>query len=149
VTLSASVTSGGVGVDEGTVTFTILQFGNYQLGLPVVSGLVSAGVASVNFTLPGGLPPGGYYVQALYLDNGLGSSYQPSSDFWPTLTVGLPQTSTAVLDAAAPFSAGSQTVTLSATVDSAGVGVNEGTVTFTVVDSQSVQIGSQLAGGAV
>jgi len=68
VALSATVTSGAGTVSEGTETFTILN-GSTVIGNSV-SGSVSSGAASVNYTLPAGLAPATYTIQAVYNGSG-------------------------------------------------------------------------------
>ena len=74
VTLTANV-SGPAPISEGTVTFTVRDSGNNVIGLPVV-GNVSGGVATANYTLPGGTTP-----QALTITGEFsgGDFTQPSS----------------------------------------------------------------------
>src|SRR5687767_10314767 len=75
VTLTANVT-GPASISEGTVTFTVRDSSNNVIGLPVV-GNVSSGVATANYTLPGGTAP-----QALTITGEFsgGDFTQPSSD---------------------------------------------------------------------
>jgi hypothetical protein len=63
VTLTATVT--GSVVNGGTVTFTVKD-GATTIGSPVVSGTVSGGNASANYTLPGGTAPDDYTIGAVY-----------------------------------------------------------------------------------
>jgi predicted extracellular nuclease len=56
VVLSAGVTTAAGTVNEGSVTFTVRNAGNTVIGSPVV-GNVSGGVATANYTLPGGTTP--------------------------------------------------------------------------------------------
>ena len=56
VVLSATVSTGAGTVNEGTVTFTVRNAANAVVGSPVV-GNVSGGVATANYTLPGGTTP--------------------------------------------------------------------------------------------
>ena len=56
VVLTANVTTAAGTVNEGTVTFTVTDASNAVVGLPVV-GTVSGGVATANYTLPGGTTP--------------------------------------------------------------------------------------------
>jgi hypothetical protein len=146
LTLSAAVTSGGGGLGEGTVTFTVLAAGNVQVGLPVTSATVSGGAASATFALPAGQKAGTYTIQAEYNPGG---DYSVSSDFAHTLTVGPASTSTSATSVAAAFSASSQSVTLSADISSGGAGVNEGTVTFSVFSTDNTPVGQPVTSGAV
>lgn len=76
VVLSANVTATAGTVNEGTVTFTVRNAANAVVGLPVV-GNVSGGVATANYTLPGGTMP-----QALTITGEFsgGTFTAPSSD---------------------------------------------------------------------
>jgi hypothetical protein len=76
VALSANVTTAAGTVNEGTVTFTVTDAGNNVIGSPVV-GSVSGGVATANYTLPGGTTP-----QALTITGNFsgGTFTAPSSD---------------------------------------------------------------------
>jgi hypothetical protein len=56
VVLSANVTTAAGTVNEGSVTFTVTNSSNAVVGSPVV-GTVSGGVATANYTLPGGTAP--------------------------------------------------------------------------------------------
>ena len=56
VVLTASVTTAAGTVNDGTVTFTVSNAANTVIGTPVV-GTVSGGVATANYTLPGGTTP--------------------------------------------------------------------------------------------
>jgi len=129
VHLSATVTSSAGTVSEGSVTFTLLN-GSTPVGSPV-SGNVTAGSASANYTLPAGTAGGTYTIQATY--NGT-AEYATSSDTSHTLTVNAAVTTTAAVTTAAVFSAASQAVSLSATVTSPAGTVNGGSVTFTILN---------------
>src|SRR2546425_778569 len=76
VVLSATVTSTGGVVNEGTVTFTV-KMGGTVFGVPTTSGTVAAGNASVNFILPGGTPINPYSIQAAYSG---GANFATSAD---------------------------------------------------------------------
>jgi Calx-beta domain/Bacterial Ig-like domain (group 3)/FG-GAP-like repeat/Domain of unknown function (DUF4214) len=128
VSLSATVTSVGTTVNEGTETFTILE-GATAIGSPVTVAVVN-GAANASFTLPGGTPAGSYVIQASY--NGT-VDFASSSDSSHTLVVGSSSSSTAASSASATFNTASQNVGLSATVTSASGVVNEGTETFTLL----------------
>jgi hypothetical protein len=142
VTLTAQVSSGAGAVNEGTVTFTIRQ-GSTVLGSAVTSTTVSNGSASVSYALPAGMATGSYTIDAVYNP---GTDFTGSSVTTHTLTVSFATTTTAS-NATATFSDSSQNVTLSATVSSAGA-VNEGTVTFTVLQGSTV-LGSATTSGTV
>src|SRR5687768_3998540 len=75
VTLTANVT-GAASISEGTVTFTVRDSSNNVIGLPVV-GNVSSGVATANYTLPGGTAP---QVLTITGEFSGGDFTQPSSD---------------------------------------------------------------------
>ncbi|HKR14569.1 MAG TPA: Ig-like domain-containing protein [Pyrinomonadaceae bacterium] len=82
VALSANVTSSAGIVNDGTVTFTVRNSSNVVIGVPVV-GNVSGGVATANYTLPGGTPAGTYTITGAF-SGGAGTT--ASSDT-ATLTV--------------------------------------------------------------
>jgi pimeloyl-ACP methyl ester carboxylesterase len=134
VALSAAVTSGGVGVAEGSVTFTVLQ-GASVVGAPVTSGTLSDGVARASFSLPAGTLPGTYTIEAQFSDsagNFIGSSNSANP---ATLSITLAPTTTAVSSVLVAPSAVTQTVPLQATITSTGGAVSGGTVEFTVLNS--------------
>ena len=136
VSLSATITSFGTPVTEGSETFTILK-GTTVIGSPV-NALVGNGVALANFTLPGGTPAGMYVIKADYHGN---ADFASSSDSSHILTVNSSSSSTAAFPTSATFNTSSQNVGLSATVTSASGVVKEGTETFTVLQGGS-QIGT-------
>jgi hypothetical protein len=151
VTLTATVTSPGGAVNEGTVAFTVFNSHNVQIGSQQSGGTVANGSASATYTLPAGTAIGSYTIQAAYTDASPGN-FQGSTSSGTgngTLTVNSLATTTTATGGVTPFSEASQTVTLTATVTSTGGTVNEGTVTFAVFNSHNVQVGSQLSGGAV
>jgi hypothetical protein len=82
VSLSATVSSAAGPVNEGTVTFTLLDGAN-TIGVPVTSATVANGAAGVNYTLPANSRAGVYTIKAVY---NAGSDYNPSNDSAHTLT---------------------------------------------------------------
>jgi hypothetical protein len=82
VSLSATVTTPGATISEGTLTFTVLQ-GTTTIGSPVTVP-VSGGATTGNYTLPAGTLPGSYTIQAAY--NGTGN-FASSVDTTHSLTV--------------------------------------------------------------
>jgi hypothetical protein len=135
VTLKATVTSGGGGVPEGTVTFTVLQGGTLLGTATSTSSFDSNGNVSVNYDLPAGLAAGSYTIDAVYNP---GNDFAASSDTTHTLTI-------TAAAAAIQFTnvtrvpnllALNQTETITVHVSGPGV-VNQGTVTFRV-DGQSI-----------
>ena len=134
VPLSASVTSTGGTVNEGTETFTISSLsGTTRIGTPVTVN-VAAGAANATYNLPAGAGtgPGTYTIQAAY--NGT-ADFLGSVDSTHHLAVGAPSapTNTAATNTSAIFSTLAQSVTLSANVTSTAGTVNEGTETFTIL----------------
>lgn len=139
VTLSAGVTSSGGAVNEGTVTFTILQ-GSTPIGTPPPPVQVSNGQASVSYSLPAGTAAGSYTISAAYHDPA--NIFGDSSDTSRKLTVNAATTTTIAASATTAFSSSDQNVTLSAVVTSSSGAVNEGNVTFTLVDNKGNTIGT-------
>ena len=147
VTFSAAVTSGGGLVSGGTVTFTLLDSaGNTVATLSNVS--VNGGTATVSFT-PTDLPAATYHIHAAY-DPG-NSGFAAGADAADgTLTVVLQATTTTVTSTGltANFSNAAQAISVAAAVvptgGSPGETVNTGTVTFTLLNSNHVQIGSSV-----
>jgi uncharacterized protein len=76
VALSANVTTAAGTVNEGTVTFTVTDASNNVIGSPVV-GSVSGGVATANYTLPGGTAPQSLTITGEFSG---GTVIAPSSD---------------------------------------------------------------------
>ena len=144
VPLSATVTSSAGTVNEGTVTFTVLN-GVTPVGNATTSGTVTGGSAGVNYTLPAGTPIGTYTIQAAF--NG-STDFVASSDSVHSLSITSGTTTTGA-NATAPFSAANQPVLLSAMVTSAAGTVNAGTLTFSVFNSSNVQIGASTTPAAV
>ncbi len=149
VTLTANIASPAGTVNEGSVTFTLFN-GTTALGT-ATTGTVAAGVATVSYSLPGGLAVGSSYsIQASYSGS---TDYAASSN-----TVGGGGgggtgggTSTVTIVQAAPTVTGStdagvydpttESIGVHATITSGTTGVNEGTVTFQALDG-STAIGS-------
>jgi hypothetical protein len=136
VTLNASVTSPSGAVNEGIVTFTVMN-GATAVGNPVTAPVTSS-AASTIYSLPAATAPGSYTIQAVYTDP---AAYAGSSDSAHKLTVGQGTTSTAATNASTVFSAAGQSVTLVANVNSSAGAVNEGTITFSVQNA-GVTVGS-------
>jgi hypothetical protein len=135
VTLIADVTSNEGPVNEGTVTFTILQGGSTIIGVPQTSATVVNGVASVHYALPSGTVAGSYSIIAQY---NAGPDFTDNLDNSHVLTVSPASTTTTVSNATAIFSTSDQNVTLTANVSSNAGLVNEGTVTFVVSQNGTV-----------
>jgi hypothetical protein len=148
VTLNTTVSSNGVGVSEGTVTFTVFAAGHVQVGSAVTTGTLSGGSASASFALPTGVVPGTYSILAQYAD--AAGNYSPSDDSGQlgTLTVVAAPTSTTVSTAQVAGAATAQAVTLQAQVASSGGTVSQGVVVFTVLEGTTV-IGTPVTSGTV
>jgi FG-GAP-like repeat/FG-GAP repeat len=149
VPLTATVTSSSP-VNEGTVTFTVFDGFAVMIGVPVTSATVSGGVATADYSLPGGTGAQTLSITAVYNP---ATTFVTSTDTTHTLTIGSASTTTAAANATATFSSVLQVVPLSATVASPNGTVNGGTVTFTLRDAANVQVGlpvtsAPVAGGA-
>ena len=151
ISLSATVSTspGGVAINGGTETFTILN-GTQVIGQTTAPAQVSNGLVTAEYTLPGNTPPDQYIIDASYSGYTNGTvSYLPSTDTQHFLTVGSATTVTTVSNASAIFSAtSSQTINLSAQVASTAGNVNEGSVTFTVLSGGN-PVGSSVIANVV
>ncbi len=151
VHLSAAVTDtthSSTIVNEGTVTFTILDANGHVVGNPV-TGSVQNGVATADFTLPGGTPVGTYTIGVSYTDPA--GNFNPTQVVSAALTVsnsvnpGHDNVITSANSTTVTSSTSSQPVQLTASVldtSNSNTLVNEGTVTFTVKDSSGNVIGA-------
>jgi Bacterial Ig-like domain (group 3) len=147
VTLNAAVASPGGAVSEGVVTFTILS-GATPIGV-AATATVTAGAASATYSLPAGSAPGVYTVQAVYSD--AAAAFSGSGDSTHKLTVGQATTSSIATNSSAIFSTSGQSVTLVANVSSPAGTVNEGVVTFVLLNGNtpvSSPVSVSVAGGA-
>ena len=66
VTLSATVSSPSGTVNEGSVTFSLLDAAGMLVGAPKTSTTVSGGSVSVVYDLPANTPRGAYTIRAVY-----------------------------------------------------------------------------------
>ena len=139
ITLTANLTPSAI--NEGSVTFTVLS-GNTPIGSPVTVNVVNGVATTANYVLPASTPAGAYTIQALY--NGT-ANFGGAIDTTQHLTLNAATSQTAASNATA---AATQTVTLSANVTSAAGNVNEGTVTFTVLNGTTV-IGKAVSASVV
>ena len=132
VTLSATVTTtAGVPINEGTETFTILN-GSQVIGVTTAAAPVSNGNVSAQYTVPAGTPAAQYLIEANYSGT---LNYLPSTDFLHFLTVKPATTNTTTANVSATFSGiTDQILTLNAQVASTAGNVDEGIVTFTVLN---------------
>ena len=137
IALSATVSSAAGTANDGSVTFTIVDGSGKGVAGPFVMS-VSNGEAGGNAFLPAGTPVGSYVIQAVY--NGT-SSFAASLPASANLTVTAAATSTAAVAMSAPFNTASQTVPLTAKVVSTSGTVDEGAVTFTILNGP-VTVGS-------
>ncbi|QJW95478.1 Ig-like domain-containing protein [Frigoriglobus tundricola] len=133
VSLSATLTSSGGTVSEGTATFTVLQ-GTTVIGTAVTVN-VAAGAATATYTLPAGTPTGTYTIRVVY--NGT-ANFAGSVDTSHTLVVNTVHSTTAASAASVPFNTVAQSVSLIAIFTSPGGTVNEGTATFTILQGTTV-----------
>ena len=134
VTLSATVTSGATKVPGGSVIFTILN-GINIIGTPVTVPVANGLATPPSYTLRGDTAAGTYTIQAIYLGT---ASFLGDIDASQTLTVKPAATTTTAAPEKTFYSTTAQSVTLSAKVQSAAGTVNEGTVTFTVLNGATI-----------
>jgi hypothetical protein len=127
VSLTAKVFSPSGTVNEGQVTFTILN-GATPIGT-AASASVATGTATVNYILPANTPVGNYTIQAVF--NGT-SNYLTSTDTSQLLSVRVSSTTTQPTSVSAAFAATDRTVVFTGSITSAGGQVNGGTFTFTI-----------------
>jgi hypothetical protein len=130
VTLTATVTGGGVPVNSGNVTFTA--------GSLSATAAVQNGVATATMNVPAGTFAGTYTVAASFADatnvNGVVNLAPSTANTNSTLTIATATTAPLLLsDDSISFSTAAQHVTLTIGVSSPNGGtINEGNVTFTV-----------------
>src|SRR5262249_36372381 len=118
--------------------------GQTVIGKPVQSG-VSGGNASANFTLPAGQTAGDYTIEVSYNDSK--GDFSDVKDNSATLAVPPANVITTASNATLVIP-NAQTVSLSASVSDASIPrdvVDEGVVTFTIVNGQTV-IGTPVHG---
>lgn len=145
VTLTASVTSvdGGT-VNEGNVTFTLTNPNGPSI---TASGAVANGTATATLTLPAGLAAGSYSFTAAYADlinaNGVPNFASSTAPVPGTVIVNAAATTTTLTSTSSVLifnNASAQPLTLSANVTSTGGPVNEGAVTFTIVNPSGTNV---------
>ncbi len=132
-------------INEGTVTFTLLS-GNTVIGNAY--GNVTDGAASANFAWSAGRPAGNYTIAVSYLDSQ--GNFSDSQDLSSTLTIA-PASVTTTANSPSPVisSSSAQNVTLRASLADTSFPsdtVYEGTVTFTVEDSNGNPVGTSVTG---
>jgi len=145
VTLTANVTDESIPSDiinQGAVTFTVTgggtTYGPFQA--PVING-----TAEVTLNLPAGLAPTSFTIAVSYSDST--GDFVDSGDVDGKLTIIPANVITATSNVSAIYSPNQQTLALHATVADASIAtdtVNEGTVTFTVLNG-STNVGSVVA----
>jgi hypothetical protein len=152
VSLSATLTDltkPGDTINQGTVTFTLVDSNGNTVGHPV-SAAVSNGSATVNYNLPAGQTAGSYTMDVRYSD--AAGDVTDSGDTSSTLTVSAANVTTTAQAGSFVYGTANQPITLQATISDTthpGDTINEGTVTFTVVDSNGNTIGSSVTAAVV
>ena len=144
VSLSANVSSAAGTINQGSVTFEVLNGSGTEIGSPISAPVVN-GVASTNSTLPAGTPVGLDTIQAVF--NGT-ASFATSGPSDSNLAISTGMTTTTASNVSKPVNNSGQTVMLTANVTSGGFAVNEGTVTFTIFNG-STPVGSPASGNVV
>jgi hypothetical protein len=147
VGLSASVSSAGGTVGEGSIIFTLVGSSGQTVGSSVTAA-VSGGAASADYVLPAGTVAGSYGIVASYDD--------PSGDFAASVdrTQALTVTAAPVrvaIQAPAPVdhSDTTQPVSVSASVSSGGQAVTEGSVTFSLLNAAQKAVGTAVSAPVV
>jgi hypothetical protein len=134
-------------VDEGKVTFTVKN-GSKIIGTATANvspGSVSGGTATANLTLPAGQIPGSYTIVVSYFDSA--GNFLDNGDTPATLTVSPASVTTTAANVLAVYSTNPQTVALSASVADDSIPsdkVGEGSVTFTIEDSNGKTVGNSV-----
>jgi hypothetical protein len=141
VGLGATVTSPSAVVNEGIVTFTLMNANGGTVGTPLTVPVASGAANTLAFVVPGGTLPGIYNVLASYSDSVSGGFQPSSSTALGAVTIGQALTVTSAPLVIAPFSLTSQDVPLSAVVTSPAGTVGEGSVMFVILDAMSKPIG--------
>ena len=140
IPLSAQVSSTSGPINEGTVTFTILNGGN-PVGSPIIANVVND-AASGNYDLLANTPGGSYTIQAVYSDPVNFATSTGTS----RLTVAAASTTVAPSSVTAAFNgSGPEPVSLSATVSSPAGTVDQGSVTFEILNGSGTEIGNPIS----
>jgi hypothetical protein len=128
VALSATVAAKGFTVNEGTVTFTLVD----SSGNAVASaqGNVTNGTVTARVTIPAGLAPGTYTIRADYNDST--GEFNPSTGFGRLTITPCATSITSVTATPNPVFACDHPLTVSATITSPDGIVNKGSVVFTL-----------------
>ncbi|MHB1426948.1 MAG: choice-of-anchor Q domain-containing protein, partial [Gemmataceae bacterium] len=146
VTLTANVSSNGVAVNEGNVSFTVLQ-GSTIVGTATTSDTVHNGAASVSYVLPGITAAGTYTLSTVYNP---GPDFLGSSDSNAS-TVTIAQAAAAIqftsVTVVPNFFALTQTETIAVHVSIPSGAISGGTIAFTV-DGQNVSASVEGNGNA-
>jgi hypothetical protein len=149
VTLTATVTSPAATVNEGQVTFTVLDSNNNPIGAQVSGGMVLVGTTFASYALPASTPVGTYTVVASYTDPKGGSFAPADSVTNGTLTITAAKTTATPVVSTLQFDESAQSATLVVSVTSAAGPINEGQVSFAIFDNQNNPVGTPVIGVAV
>jgi hypothetical protein len=133
MTLSANVTSPAGPINQGAVTFNILNSSSTAIVPPIVVKVVN-GLASENYVLPAGTSVGTYTITSVYDGT---ASFAGSLPATSTLTITGATTSTVALSTSIGYDSATQSVPLSATITSPGGTVSPGTLTFTIFNGSN------------
>jgi hypothetical protein len=78
--VSPANTALGGSINEGTVTFRVVDASNRVIGSAATSSTVSNGSASATFVLPARTRVGTYFIRATYNPRAVGPNFTASSD---------------------------------------------------------------------
>jgi hypothetical protein len=144
VDVGATIISAGGTVNEGSITFTLKNSSGTLVAPALTGNAVTGGSASGTFNLGAPLPAGAYTLAVKFSDTSPGNFVDDGTDTAGMLTVGQAFAfTTAAQPASVTFSSNGQMVPLTASITSPSGVVNEGMVTFNVL-----QGGVRVAQGA-
>jgi hypothetical protein len=136
-------------VNEGQVTFTVINSSTHATVCTSAPAAVSNGSATGTCALPAGLNVGSYAITAAYSESSSGNFMDSVSTNSANLVVAAASTSVTADDSATTYNELAQSVSLTAGVSSPAGVVKEGRATFTVTNPSTHAIVCTSAPAAV